>query len=315
MLFLCSHLDTLEMEEQEHNIEKTLDELVAQLNKVAETHNVPGTPTGQDRKRRRTTKDVGVQTDEPNYEPSKEEEHETGQEMLMEHRTDQLEERISVSEKKQTQLSQQLTDMAQLLRDAREREQELQHRCAMVRACEDRVQELEAKAQSAIQLRETTLAEFAGLQKQLTLLSMHHTALEAADEDAQREIEELKQELETAAHQHEELSCRCSKLETKVVEKAAIVSRLEAATEHSRAEKEELAGQTQRLREMLAEVEERNRTNMRHIEELTRHMKTHFPGTERANDGTSQESKGEAVTVPECETGTKEQDSACAGSC
>ena len=151
----------------------------------------------------------------------------------MEHRTEQLEARISVSEKKQTQLAQQLTDMAQLLRDSREREQELQHRCAMVRACEDRVQELEAKAQSAAQLRETALAEFAGLQKQLTLLSMHHTALEAAGEDAQREIEELKQELETSARQREELSCRCSKLETEVVEKAAIVSRLDVAAEHS----------------------------------------------------------------------------------
>ena len=314
-VWFCPHNDTLQMEEQEQNIEKTLDELVAQLNKVAETHNVSGTPTELERKRRRTTKDVGVQTDEPKQEPCKEEKHETGQETLMEHRTEQLEARISVSEKKQTQLAQQLTDMAQLLRDAREREQQLQQRCAMVRACEDRVQELEAKAQSTAQLRETTLAEFAGLQKQLTLLSMHHTALEAAGEDAQREIEELKQELETAAHQHEELSCRCSKLETEVVEKAAIVSRLEAAAEHSKTEKEELAGQAQRLREMLTEAEERNRTNMKHIEELTRHMKTHFPGTERANDGTSQESKGEAVTVPERETGTKEQDSACAGSC
>lgn len=304
------------MEEQEHNIEKTLDELVAQLNKVAETHDASGTPTEQERKRRRTTKDVGVQTDEPNQEPSKEDKHKTGQETLMEHRTEQLEARISVSEKKQTQLVQQLTDMGQLLRDAHEREQQLQHRCATVRACEDRVQELEVKAHSTAQLRETILAEFAGLQKQLTLLSMHHTALEAAGEDTQRELEELKQELEAAAHQREELSCRCSKLETEVVEKAAIVSRLEAAAEHSKTEKEELAGQTQRLREMLADAEERNRTNMRHIEELTRHMKSHFPGTERANDGTSQESKeGEALAVPECETGTKEQDSACAGSC
>lgn len=304
------------MEEQEQNIEKKLDELVARLNKVAEKQGGDAAAAEQERKRRRATKDAGVQTEKLDSKVCKEQEHETGRDTRTEHRTELLEARISVSEKKQTQLAQQLADMAQRLRDAQAREQQLQHRCAMVRACEDRVQELEAKAQSATQLREEVLAEFAGLQKQLTLLSMHHTALEAASEDAQHEIEELQQELVAATRQREELACRCAQLETELVEKAGTVSRLEAAAERSRTEKEELAGQTQRLREVLAEAEERNRTNLRHIEELTRHMKTHFPGKERANDGTPQEStEGEAVAVPERGAGAKEPDSAGAGSC
>lgn len=279
------------MEEQQQNFGKKLDELVAQLSKVAETQEADAAAE-QERKRRRTTKEVGVQTEEPSQEAcKKEEERETGRNTWAEHRTEQLEARISVSEKKQTQLAQQLTDMAQLLRDAQAREQQLQQRCAMVRACEDRVQELEAKAHSAAQLRETALAEFAGLQRQLTLLSMHHTALEAARDDAHHELVELRKELEAAARQREELVCRCGQLETELLEKAGTVSRLETAAEHNKTEKEELAQEARRLREMLVEAEERNRANARHIEELTRHMETHFPGKERANDGTPQEGR------------------------
>lgn len=304
-----------EMEQEAQNIENNFDQLVAHLNKIAEVH-AADAAAEQERKRRRVTKEAGVQTEEQPKEDDKDKKN-VMKGTRGEKRVEQLEARISIGEKKQTQLAQQLADMAQLLREAQDREQRLQQRCAMVHACEERIQELDAKAQSLAQLRETTLGEFSGLQKQVTLLSMHHTALEAARDDAQHEIEALRQELDTAGHRHDELVRQCAQLEKELAEKAGAVSRLEAAAEHNRAEKEQFAGEAQRLREALAETEERNRTNLKHIEELTRHMKTHFTEKERVNDGKPQEEDkgGETVAVSERGASAKEQDCACAGSC
>ena len=316
-VFVCVILkENQEMEQEAQNIENNFDQLVAHLNKIAEVH-AADAAAEQERKRRRVTKEAGVQTEEQPKEDDNGDKMKMRKETRGEKRVEQLEARISIGEKKQTQLAQQLADMAQLLREAQDREQRLQQRCAMVHACEERIHELEAKAQSLAQLRETTLGEFSGLQKQVTLLSMHHTALEAARDDAQHEIEALRQELDTAGHRHEELVRQCAQLEKELAEKSGAVSRLESAVEHNRAENEQFAGEAQRLREALAETEERNRTNLRHIEELTRHMKTHFTEKERVNDGKPQEEDkgGETVAVSERGASTEEQDCACAGSC